>query len=107
MSTYTNVWGLSRDVWEKDNETMEPDISEDGRKIEEFYYDRNQGNLHLSFESKKGRVTWERGLDSGGYIRITHIERLDESKMHYLDIPIKANSEWNEFVDSLPKWEDP
>lgn len=104
MANYDNVRGLGRSIYRPEEGV--PRLDEEGLKIEEFYYDSHMGNLMLHFYSQKQTKTWERTLLNGGFIRIEHTERLDEEESHMVDIPVKANDDWNGFVESLPKWED-
>ena len=101
---YSNVHGLGRSVFRP--EETEADLDEEGVRIEEFYYDSHMGDLSLHFFAEKQCRVWERTLLNGGHIRINHTVRLDEKVSHMVDIPIKPNSDWNDFVESLPKWED-
>lgn len=50
-------------------------------KLEECYYDPHTGDLVITFTDR------------------------DSDRFFDLSVPVKAVSEWNEFADSLPRWD--
>lgn len=106
MGNYSGIYGARHAVFEhKHREQNEPLVSDNGGKIEEFYFDSHQGDLQLTFTSHIRANTWERSLTKGGTIRIQRSVRMDEPDSHWVNVPIKPNKKWDEFVDSLPEWD--
>lgn len=102
MVAYSNVNGLSYSLWEADEDKAV--LEQDGCKVEELYYDEDRGNLVLTFIDNNQPSAWVTSLENGGYMKINRVESdKDSSRLHSIDIPIKAASKWNKFVDSLPK----
>lgn len=104
---YSGIYGARHSVFEDDHdERNEPLVRDEGAKVEEFYYEDHQGDLQLTFTSHIRANTWERSLSKvGGTMRIQRSVRLDDPDSHWVNVPIKANKKWDEFVDSLPKWD--
>lgn len=101
MSNYGNVDGLSYSMW--DGEGPDAVLEQDGCEIEEFYYDEDRGNLVLTFIDNNHPDTWVRSLDNGGHIKINRVcSDKDTTRLHAIDIPVKASTKWEEFVKSLP-----
>lgn len=57
----------------------EPDYEDDNATVEEIYYSEYSGNLMITVYT--------------------------DDKFISIDVPVIADSDWNEFVDSLPRWE--
>lgn len=104
---YNSPNGLQRDVYFYDSGgSIESDVAEKGARIEEMYYDKHQGTIHLHFLSQKRIKIWECHLSQGGYMRVECSLRVNEDDSHIINIPIQASKDWNEFVESLPKWDN-
>jgi hypothetical protein len=78
VSNYDNVAGV--EVAEFTDESDEP-VEQRHCKIEEFYFEKYSGDLVLTFSDR----------DTGRFFSVS--------------IPIKPNKDWNDFADSLPRWE--
>ena len=74
----TNINGIRVSEWFEDDED-EPSVEFENAELEECYYDSWSGKLHVSV------IAEDRGV--------------------YIDIPVVASNDWNEFVDALPRWE--
>jgi hypothetical protein len=79
FGNYERVTGAELAYWDGENDVAEPD-NVINAKVEEMYEDN--GTIVIRFE-----------------------DRDDNSDFYDLTIPVKAKDSWNEFVDSLPKWE--
>ena len=76
---YGNVKPVTYSIWKEEDET-EPSIEVDNAKIEEMYYDKSAGKLFISI--------------------------IHDDRCIYVDIPVLANNDWNDFVQSLPEWDN-
>lgn len=105
MGNYDGISGVGRTIFEHDHDTQnEPLIDEEGIRLNECYHDKHTGNLILTYSSHKRQETVQQLLENGGKITIKRSVRIDDPDSHWLEVPIKAHKEWDEFVDSLPKW---
>lgn len=103
---YAGKKGASRYIFEHES-VGDESLAENGIRVEELYHDNHQGHLQLTFTSNKRMEIWERSLRNiEGYIRIERSIRIEKADSHWIEIPIKACKDWNDFVDSLPKWEE-
>lgn len=96
---------MGRAIFESDSEDGLT-LDEEGMRLNECYHDKHTGNLLLTYSSNMRRETWNQVLQSGGHIKIERSVRIDKPDSHWLEVPVKASKDWNDFVDSLPKWED-
>ena len=78
MPNYTNVHGVEASKWPKNGDVEEWDDRD--AQVEEFYFEECRGRLNLSIVTDEGLLS--------------------------LQIPVQATEEWNEFVESLPTWEE-
>jgi hypothetical protein len=79
MGNYDRVRGVKVSYYDSDSDDPEPTWQEDAAEVEELYAD-SKGDLCLSVTTGEGAF--------------------------FIDIPIKASSDWNEFVESLPQWDE-
>jgi hypothetical protein len=76
MSNYTNIHGVEITKWFKDGDVEEWDDRD--AMVEEMYYEGAKGRIVLTVVTDDGLISQH--------------------------IPVQAVPEWNEFVESLPKW---
>ena len=78
-ANYDNVAGAELAEWDARDESDEP--SEQRHcKVEELYYESYNGEIVIRFEDR------------------------DTGRFFDLSIPVKADDNWNDFADSLPRW---
>lgn len=77
-SNYRNIKNVSYSIWKEDDDE-DPSIKVNDAEVEELYFDSKMGVLYLSV--------------------------IHDDRCIYIDVPILANNNWNDFVDSLPTWE--
>lgn len=75
---YKNVAGVEVSEWPEDSD--KPD-EQRHCKLEELYYESYSGDLVIRFEDR------------------------DTGRTFDVSTPIKADPNWNEFADSLPRWD--
>lgn len=78
VESYENVSGVEMSEWPEDSD--EPD-EQRHCKLEELYYEPYSGDLVIRFVDRDSERTFD------------------------VSIPIKADPNWNEFADSLPRWD--
>ena len=77
VANYDNVSGVEMSEWPEDSD--EPD-EQRHCKLEEMYFEDYNGELVIRFVDR------------------------DTNKTFDLSIPLKADKKWNDFADSLPRW---
>jgi hypothetical protein len=78
MGNYDRVKGVRVSYYDSDSEGPDPDWEENAAEVEELYPDA-KGDLCLSVNTGEGTF--------------------------FIDVPIRACDDWNEFVESLPEWD--
>lgn len=77
MPNYTDMHGAEVSKWPKNGD--QEDWDDRDALVEEFYFEESRGRLNLSIVTDEGLLS--------------------------IQIPVQATGEWNEFVESLPKWD--
>jgi hypothetical protein len=81
MANYNRIDGVKVSYWTNDPDSDDPHDpvwENKNARLEEMYVD-SSGHLTVNVTTQKGSF--------------------------FIDIPVKASKDWNEFADSLPEWD--